>query len=89
MQLNATIRSYPVAFGLRILRFLPELRSGSTGCPPLPATPEPDAPTLFMETSMGPDNWSEAKLFDAVRYVRGSIHLRCTDRWYAVLPKQL
>lgn len=89
MQLNATIRSYPVAFGLRVLRFLPELRSGSTGCPPLPATPEPDAPTLFMETSMGPDNWSEAKLFDAVLYVRGSIHLRCSDRWYAVLPKQL
>jgi hypothetical protein len=84
------MRSYPIAFGLRIMQYLPKLRSGSTGCPPLDGQDgKPDAISMFRAMPMGPDNWSEASLLDVVKYLRGSIHLRLPQEWKDAFPTSI
>jgi hypothetical protein len=79
------LRSYPIAFGLRVIRFLPKLRHGASGRPPLA---EEDAVEMF-RAMPDDDRWSEANIIEAVQYVRGSTHLRLTDRWRHVFPQEL
>ena len=78
-------QSYPIAFGLRILRYLPQLWS-SASSPPSP--PWQDAASLFAATPFL-DTWKEAKLLDACIYLRGSQHLRPTQRWKNVFPEKI
>ena len=72
------------------MRYLPKLRAGSTGWPPLDGQDgEGDAILMFREMPMGPDNWSEASLLPAVKYLRGSIHLRLPQEWRNVFPTSI
>ena len=86
--MSAKTRSYPIAFGLRILRHLPKLCAGATGLPPLKRSTEQVAVDLFKALPME-DNWSVAKLIDAIRYLRGSIHLRLPNHWRQVFPAEI
>ena len=81
-------RSYPIAFGLRVLRYLQKLCAGSGGWPPVLGDAEPDGLSLFKEMPMNGDNWSEALLLEAVIYMRGSIHLRLPQHWKSAFPKE-
>lgn len=87
---SKNIRSYPIAFGLRIMRYLPKLRAGATGWPPLDEQGGgQDAISMFRAMPMGPDNWSEASLLDVVKYLRGSIHLRLPQDWKDAFPEAI
>ena len=81
-------QSYPISFGLRILRFLPQLQKHGQGQPVLPAKPPGgwDAPAQFEAKEWNPQEWSEAYLVEACKYVRGSTNLRVPDRWKRVFP---
>ena len=81
-------QSYPISFGLRILRFLPQLQKHGQGQPVLPAKPPGgwDAPAQFEAKEWNPQEWSEAYLVEACKYMRGSTNLRVPDRWKRVFP---
>ena len=78
-------QSYPIAFGLRILRVLPQLWSSATS-PPSP--PWQDAASLFAASPVL-DVWKEAKLLDACVYLRGNRYLRPTQRWKNAFPDKM
>ena len=82
------MRSYPIAFGLRILRFLPKICAGATGLPPLATSTEQVAVDMFKALPTE-DNWSGANLEDVIRYLRGSIHLRLPEYWKQVFPTEI
>ena len=87
--LNIPFRSYPVAFGLRILRYLPQLRASSMGWPPVLGNSEPDGLSLFKQMPIDSDSWSEVLLGDAVAYIRGSIHLKLPQHWKSAFPTEI
>ena len=68
-----------------MIRFLPKLRHGASGRPPVA---EEDAIEMF-RAMPDDDSWSEASITDAVRYVRGSIHLRLPNRWRNVFHQKI
>lgn len=76
-------QSYPIAFGLRMLRLLPRLCLTAAGQPVVAAA---DAPSVFFETPWG-DCWPEANVLQACIYMRGSFHLRASSRWKVVFPE--
>ena len=78
-------RSYPIPFGLRVLRLMRQTVGQHAGCPD--DTCE-DATALFHKTAWN-DLWPEAKVLDACVYMRGCIHLEASDRWKAVFPSGL
>lgn len=78
-------RCYPVSFGLRILRCLPSWWS-SASQPPEP--PEEDPCEWFARLSWG-DEWSEANLLEPCIYMRGSKHLKISDRWKNSFPTDI
>ena len=82
-------QSYPISFGLRIQRFLPQLQKNGQGQPVLPPKPPGgwDVPARFAALEWEPDAWAEASLLEACKYMRGSTHLRVPDRWKRVFPE--
>ena len=80
-------QSYPISFGLRILRFLPQLQKHGQGQPVLPQDACGwDAPAQFEALEWNPEEWSEAYILEACIYMRGSTNLRVPDRWKRVFP---
>ena len=79
------LRSYPVPFGLRVQRCFPDFCRDAAR--PQVAEPE-DAPQLFHSTELG-DTWPEADLISACIYLRGSQHLRVSERWKAAFPTSM
>ena len=79
------LRSYPVPFGLCVLRCFPDFCRDAAR--PHVAEPE-DAPQLFHSTEVG-DTWPEADLISACVYLRGSKHLRVSERWKAAFPTSM
>ena len=84
-------RSYPVAFGWKVQRILPKLMSSNSGCFKVPPAPPGgwDVPLLFARMNFGRDNWSEARLLEACRYVRGCKNLEVPHKWKRVFPQEL
>ena len=76
-------QSYPVPFGLKVLRILPRLISSPVGGPVAPAVC--DGPQVFAEKQWG-DLWSEANVLESCIYMRGSLHLAASSRWKDVFP---
>lgn len=77
-------QTYPISFGLRILRELPQLWS----CPSAPPSPRfQDAALLFQAAEM--TDWSEAQLLSACIYLRGNKHLKPTKRWKNAFPEAM
>lgn len=74
-------QSYPVAFGLRILRLLPHFFPADV----VEMDCTSDAPSVFHVQPWG-DCWPEAKVFEACVYMRGSLHLATSARWKSVFP---
>jgi hypothetical protein len=79
------LRSYPVPFGLRVLRCFQDFCQ-DVARPPV-AEPE-DAPQLFQAAEVG-DTWPEADLLSVCVYLRGSKHLRVSERWKAAFPTSM
>ena len=79
------LRSYPVPLGLRVLRCFPDFCRDAAR--PQVAEPE-DAPQLFHSIELG-DTWPEADLISACIYLRGSQHLRVSERWKAAFPTSM
>lgn len=77
-------QSYPIPFGLRILRLLPRLRQQVWSYKLNDAAAD-DAPKRFSSTLWG-DQWQEASLLEVAIYLRGSIHLRASPRWKETFP---
>ena len=84
-------RSYPIAFGLKVQKILPKLVSSNNGCFKVPPAPPGgwNVPLLFQRMNFGRDNWSEARLLEACRYVRGCKNLEVPHRWKRVFPQEL
>lgn len=78
-------QSYPIPFGLRILRLLPKLLQQVWSYKLSDAAASADAPKLFSSTLWG-DQWQEASLLEVAIYLRGSIHLRASPRWKETFP---
>ena len=76
-------QSYPVSFGLKVLKLLPKLKSSPVGEPVAPAVC--NGPALFAQKPWG-DLWSEAKVLESCIYMRGSMHLATSARWKDVFP---
>ena len=78
------LRSYPIPFGLRVLR----LFGSFTKAVPRDVFPkmleEIDVPLVFGSAKWG--DWSEADLMSCCLYLRGSTHLKISPRWRAVFP---
>ena len=79
-------RSYPIAFGLRVQRILPNLTRSNSGRPCLTGLAQWDAPLAFQRLSFQENSWLEAKLMESALYLRGSLHLRVPYRWKRVFP---
>ena len=76
-------QSYPVPFGLKVLRILPRLISSPVGGPVPPAVC--DGPKVFAEKQWD-DLWCEANVLESCIYMRGSLHLAASARWKDVFP---
>ena len=81
------MRSYPISFGLKVQRILPQLVAGAHGKPVLPCeVPAGWMQLMFKATSFVENNWPEAKLMESCLYIRGSNHLNVPDSWKGVFP---
>lgn len=74
-------QSYPIAFGLKILRLLPHFFPADV----VEIDGAGEAPLVFHMQPWG-DCWCEAKVLEACVYMRGSIHLATSARWKSVFP---
>lgn len=85
------MRTYPIAFGLRVQRLLKTFvkhRSEPTKLPNEP--PEGwNVPLMFQRMSFKSTNWSEARLRECCIYLRGSKGLNVPQRWKNVFPTDL
>ena len=79
------VRSYPLPFGLRVMRLVRQTANFQVWSPPELTG---DAPATFQALEWG-DRWPEAFLLDACVYLRGSIHLVASARWKNVFPTNL
>ena len=71
------LRSYPVAFGLQILRLVPLFCKSAQGKPVL--TSNKSALAAFVE----------AEVLNACWYLKGSKHLKVSKRWKEAFPESL
>ena len=95
-------RSYPISFGLRLMRHLalftsdcqPALEDQTFKYQRIPWLCLGGITACLRLVTVSPrfqdldmgDEWDEAKLKDVCVYLRGSIHLRAPPRWKAVFP---
>ena len=77
---------YPLRFGLRMLRLLPQLQKAKASMQPVPS--DLDAKTVFASSTFA-DLWSDAQMEDCIRYVRGNRSLAIPEEWRAMLPDAL
>ena len=78
-------QSYPIAFGLAVLRRLPDFVRGPAGCPEISELE--DATKAFAAMPWG-DLWREADIISACAYIRGGKHLNTSFRWKQVYPTE-
>ena len=79
------VRSYPLPFGLRVMRLVSQTKNFQVGSPPELTG---DAPATFQALEWG-DPWPEARLLEACVYLRGSVHLVTSTRWKYVFPTHI
>ena len=88
IDLFSLVRSYPVAFGLKVQRILPKLIAGTATRPQLPSMPDKgwDAPLMFQTMQFNQHGWGEAKLLQCCYYLRGSTRLNIPQKWQRAFP---
>ena len=79
------LRSYPAGFGLAISRLLPQVVSGSEGCPDVDETLCP----WEVFAALPWCTWPEAHLGSSLRYLRGNRHVNLPRYWLEALPRPL
>lgn len=73
------MRHYPYRFGLRMLRILPDLRSGS-GCS-FPDMPKDFDPLEEFFSQDAEDAWEDAGVPEVLDYLRGNKSLKIPREW--------
>ena len=85
------LREYPGRFGLKMVDLYESLVHEKEGCPILPDV-VPPATESFSEMEWGEDAealWSEAKIVEVCRYLRGGKSLMLPDEFRNLMPTRL
>ena len=85
------LREYPGPFGLKMVDLYESLVHEKEGCPILPDVVPPST-EAFSEMEWGDDadsSWSESKIVEVCRYLRGGKSLMLPDEFRYLIPNRL
>lgn len=84
------LRTYPSQFGWHTVKYMPKFKTRGEGCPKLARDEVPDGPQVFADMSWSTElDWGYARLYPAIKYLKGGHHLKLPQKWKAVFPTHL